>query len=1188
MNDLIKKGKKVFAFTVVLTTIVWSIGIGALALPLAANAATSGDLIKGTGTAVYYYGSDAKRYVFPYQAAYTSWYTGFGTVQTMTDADLVAIPFGGNVTVHPGKLLQVVSMDTPWAVMDPKVYAVSKGGVLHWVKTAALATSIWGAAWEGQIVAVPESLLTNYTIGTEINNASDYSLATQLAVATINEDKGLTGAGGGVTISLASDTPMSASIPNNAANVHFTYLNLTAGPAGATVTGLKVTRSGLGADANIAAVKLFVDGIQRGTSQSLGSLHQATFSLSSNPIVIAAGATQKVVIAADIVVLPVTFDQHILGIANSADVTTTAVVGGTFPVNGNVMSLVNTNIGTATVTAGPLNPTHGGNVDADAVGYRFSQVKITAGAVEPVVLDQLTVLKNGTAANTDIKNIVLYNDTSGAVLGTATTLDGNGRVVFSNLNIQIAKGGNVLLSVKADVAGGSGRDLGFDVHDGTAFTMMIKGATYNFGITPAGLNNFCVAAFTDFTCPRQDINQGYLTVSKSPSAPATGKIGVGASAVPVMAFDYVVAGEPVNVTRTVMNYTTTGATVGKFTNWTLYKADGTVLAGPKNRDATILDIIGTDTITFTDSYTLPVGTTTVWVKVDVSSTGVALDTVRLDMAAGQITAKGANSGKTTWTTSAGPLVPPATGILGNVQTLQGPALNVTTAATPIAGTIVANAQDQAFAYIDLDASGGGENIRVSQVIVTDTIGGGATLPELINLELWGDPDNTDATAENIRLTTSNSTATNGATVTFTFQTPIIVSKTATSRLTLKADVDGTLIAGGETHTYNVAAAGVVATGKDTGNNAALLFAGAGQAQTLQANGRLTVAKAADLPVAAQLVSSSTNNSVMKYKFSATWEPVDVTTIPFFVGIQVAYPGHIGNVGRVYLYVDGVLTGNTAGYTLNPTTGMGNIVLNSGTLVIPKDGYKNVEFRIDVSPKDQVNPDADSSGTVTIGTDEFYFGIGDSSGDGTQWGGAGNYSIIANGQSSGVTIPQANIDDLGTGAGNVWGSNAYTIHKGILTVSLNSGSPSGTQTAGIGKDVLKLNFVATGDDITIIELENQKSGTAVVAGPANAKWCNDAATVTYWDFIGAGNWLSGPLNTTTMGTFANTLQIGAGSTLVVKLNGDTTGAVNPNTLQYTLAGGTWNVSGVIWADSSLATVDLTTTKNLPVNGGAMSY
>ena len=166
--------------------------LGAPALPLTANAVTSGDLIKGYGSAVYYYGADAKRYVFPHQAVYTSWYDStFSGMRTLTGAELMAIPLGGNVTIHPGKLVQVVSMDTPWRVMDPKVYAVSKGGILHWVKTATVAAAIFGMAWESQIVAVPESLLTNYTIGSEINSASDYSLAIERDIATINHDRNL-------------------------------------------------------------------------------------------------------------------------------------------------------------------------------------------------------------------------------------------------------------------------------------------------------------------------------------------------------------------------------------------------------------------------------------------------------------------------------------------------------------------------------------------------------------------------------------------------------------------------------------------------------------------------------------------------------------------------------------------------------------------------------------------------------------------------------------------------------------------------------------------------------------------------------------------------------------------------------------------------------------------------------------
>jgi hypothetical protein len=230
-------------------------------------------------------------------------------------------------------------MDTPWRVMDPKVYAVEKGGVLRWVKTATVAAAIFGATWESQIVAVPEALLTNFTIGAEINAASDYTLATQQAVGSINEDKGLTGAGGGaLTVALASDTPVAASVPKGAANVYFTKVNFTAGAADASITGLKVTRSGLGIDSNINAVKLFVDGVQVGTSQSLGSTHMATFTLTSNPIVVSAGTTKAVYLAADIIAGVAAYDQHAFGIANAADITTTSSISGTFPITGSTMS----------------------------------------------------------------------------------------------------------------------------------------------------------------------------------------------------------------------------------------------------------------------------------------------------------------------------------------------------------------------------------------------------------------------------------------------------------------------------------------------------------------------------------------------------------------------------------------------------------------------------------------------------------------------------------------------------------------------------------------------------------------------------------------------------------------------------------------------------------------------------------
>jgi adhesin/invasin len=153
---------------------------------------SAGDLIKSAGSsATYYYSSNGLKYIFPTAGIYSSWYSDFSSVKTIFAAELSAVPTSGNVTVRPGKLVQFVSMDTPWRVMDPKVYAVSQGGVLHWIKTADVARTIFGANWEKQIIAVPEVFETNYTLGTDVVAVSDYNLTAAQAVATIDQDKNL-------------------------------------------------------------------------------------------------------------------------------------------------------------------------------------------------------------------------------------------------------------------------------------------------------------------------------------------------------------------------------------------------------------------------------------------------------------------------------------------------------------------------------------------------------------------------------------------------------------------------------------------------------------------------------------------------------------------------------------------------------------------------------------------------------------------------------------------------------------------------------------------------------------------------------------------------------------------------------------------------------------------------------------
>jgi len=162
----------------------------ALALAPGAGAATFDQrdiLIKGpgSGSAVYFLATNSQRYVFPDEKTFLSWFTGFGDVKTVTLADLMAFPLGGNVTYRPG--IRMVKITT-----DPKVYAVERGGVLRWVTTESLARQLYGSDWNTKIVDVPDPLFVNYTLGSPITSAGDYDPEAAANLSqSIAMDKGL-------------------------------------------------------------------------------------------------------------------------------------------------------------------------------------------------------------------------------------------------------------------------------------------------------------------------------------------------------------------------------------------------------------------------------------------------------------------------------------------------------------------------------------------------------------------------------------------------------------------------------------------------------------------------------------------------------------------------------------------------------------------------------------------------------------------------------------------------------------------------------------------------------------------------------------------------------------------------------------------------------------------------------------
>jgi maleate cis-trans isomerase len=185
-----------------------SMGVGSLHIATI----SAGSVIKGSGPALYYLSTNGKRYVFPNDKAYFSWYPDFSEVQTVSDSTLASYPLGGNVTYRPGNELVKIQS-------DPKVYAIDKGGVLRWVNSESAATAIFGSDWSQHVDDIADAFFINYTIGDPIYSASDYNPATEASIdnsidtdlslkgdqtpASTNTPAATTGGAGTVSISLA-------------------------------------------------------------------------------------------------------------------------------------------------------------------------------------------------------------------------------------------------------------------------------------------------------------------------------------------------------------------------------------------------------------------------------------------------------------------------------------------------------------------------------------------------------------------------------------------------------------------------------------------------------------------------------------------------------------------------------------------------------------------------------------------------------------------------------------------------------------------------------------------------------------------------------------------------------------------------------------------------------------------------
>ncbi|MFA5946156.1 MAG: hypothetical protein WC802_04590 [Patescibacteria group bacterium] len=498
MQHVLDTGKRALSAAVAAATIAFSIGAGVLVNPGTTQAASAGDLIRSASlSTVYYYGYDGMRYTFPNVSTYKSWYMtasgapDFSHVMTVSDSTISDITLGGNVEMRPG---------TYWVKVtsDPKVYAVARNGMMHWIESEAVAVGYAGSDWNQRITDVPDVFFTDYTVGTSLMTSTAYNgmlyskagntylawdgakrlvstagfsangfntmfvmdgsgvddaaltAGTDLTIKELSVVDGAqteSGSGvttGGLTVSAASSMPAGASLPGGANAVEAFRFTVKAGTEAATFNGVTLSMIGAGSTNNISNTYLYEGSTRLTESRTVNS---STRQVSFNNLnkAIAAGATHTYTVRITTSTSQVAADTIGFKITAAADVVSGGAVSGSFPITGNIFTFTGSDAGTLLITkTGTISSPTIGQQDA-----KIGEFKIAANGSESASVTSVTLKIDNAADHAD------YRLWDGTVL-VAQGVNTSGDAVLFDLSAHpfaIAEGGNNIFSVTADVGG---------------------------------------------------------------------------------------------------------------------------------------------------------------------------------------------------------------------------------------------------------------------------------------------------------------------------------------------------------------------------------------------------------------------------------------------------------------------------------------------------------------------------------------------------------------------------------------------------------------------------------------------------------------------------------------------------------------------------------------------------------------
>lgn len=886
---------------------------------------------------------------------------------------------------------------------------------------------------------------------------------------------------GALTVSAASSMPAGASLPGGANSVSVFSFNVKAGSEAASFDGVTISMIGAGATTNIANAYLYEGATRLTESRTVNSsTRQVSFNNLNLPI--AANAMHTYTVRVTVSTSQTAADTFGFKIANGADVVSAGSVGGSFPISGNVFTLTGSDAGTLTVTkTGTISDPTVGEQDAE-----IAEFKATASGSEAADISAITLKIDNAADHSDFR---LWD--GNLLLDTGVNSSGDW-VVFdlSASPFHIEEGGNNIFSVTADIGGQSDDEIKTYV-DNTVDVVAI-GGDFGFGLTvdTDDSNGYDGSSCTSSSgkCSFATVKGGDLTFAFN--GPAAGDIQTDAQDQTLLKFSITASQYATIKDLDVLVYADdaasldgdafddaedgtdtdtkglVGASDANITDIKIVNADtGAVIMGPMELDNATADAV--QTIDFTDDFSLDAGETlNLKVTADIdnlTASGTAFG-AEVDMSA--LVTEDENGDAI----AAADIVP-GSDIRGYSQVARTASLVFALASTPSSTTTVDGTQN--VSVIGFSATAG----LASAVTVTDftltafgddaanasMTAGGETASDINDyIESCSLYEGTT------RLAGPEAPASNGQT--FRFDTiNWTLSAGAVKLMTVQCNFANTSTTGNAYFAFDIEDAATDITAEDTDGdtfnasgedlNGTLPTGAATRFVTLADSGSLAVTVASGTPSADFVLSGSNNVEVAEYRFSATNESFNVTTLEFTEeqaeddtssADSSAYANNISLVTLSYPKADGTTGTATASMSGNAA------VFNGISMYVPVGTPKDVKVYVNIPPTDR-----DSGGSATS-NEKIRMGFSDGDNSGSE-------SFKATGAGSGFTLDESSAGavDIGDDAFATDGVPSFVVRETKPVITLSSSSPSGSAVVG-RSEVLAFNVAASSNEDVVLK------------------------------------------------------------------------------------------------------------------------